>query len=269
MVLVSADWLYSNLNDPKLIVLDASLANPVAKNTDDTIDVIPNAVFFDLEQRFSDLDSDLPHTMVSESKFNQEARLLGIDHESTVVIYDNKGVYSSARVWWMFRSMGFENVFVLDGGLIEWKNCGFRTITQHRNAEKTGNFSGISKSGYFVSRSDVEFLIAQKTAQVLDLRHPNRFNGLEDEPRKGLVRGNIPTSINMHFAEFTNGARMKSPGELTALLGDFPKDTNLIFSCGSGVTACIGALAATIAGYASVSVYDGSWSEWGKNPNSK
>ncbi|NUY79800.1 sulfurtransferase [Flavobacterium sp. MAH-1] len=262
MALVSADWLYNNLDDPKLIVLDASLANPVAKNIDYTIDVIPNAVFFDLERRFSDLDSDLPHMMISESKFNREAQLLGIDNDNTVVIYDNKGVYSSARVWWMFRSMGFD-AYVLDGGLVEWKKCGFPTVALHLKAEKAGDFLATSKSGYFVSKKEVEHAIAQKSAQVFDLRHPNRFNALEDEPRKGLLRGNIPTSINMHFAEFTNGARMKSREDLTALLADFPKDTNLIFSCGSGVTACIGALAATVVGYFSVSVYDGSWSEWG------
>ncbi|RZJ71019.1 sulfurtransferase [Flavobacterium sp.] len=262
MALVSVEWLRKNSHDPKLVILDGSFGNPIEKS-DSENKIIPNAIFFDLDKTFSDTTSDLPHTMVSEQKFTDEVQKLGIDDDSKIVVYDNKGIYASPRVWWMFRSMGFENVCVLDGGLPEWERVGFDVSDGHKTPGSKGNFVPEFNPDFFADKVQVKKAILENTSEIVDARHPNRFNGLEDEPRKGLRRGHIPSAKNLYFNDCLCDGKLKPTSELRQIFSKIDSEKPTIFSCGSGVTACITAFAAYICGFEKLSVYDGSWAEWG------
>ncbi|MBD3581076.1 sulfurtransferase [Flavobacterium selenitireducens] len=256
--LVSVGWLYENRADKRMVVLDASLAHPQKSGTH----CIPESRFFDLENTFSDKLSDLPNTMVAKDTFTIGTRKLGISTSSVIVVYDNKGIYSSPRVWWMFRSMGHQNVFVLDGGLPEWKRKGFAVSDKHSNPEFEGDFVPTPVEGMFCNGLAV--LSAMSSSIIVDVRSRERFAGLVEETREGLRKGHIPSSVNLPFEHFIVDGKLRAMAQIRSLFGAEEHDS-LIFSCGSGVTACIGALAAAEAGFKNVAVYDGSWSEWGKD----
>jgi thiosulfate/3-mercaptopyruvate sulfurtransferase len=119
--MTSSQWLKANENHPKLLVLFTQMHNPVSGGSESNlIGYIPNSVFFDFEKVFCDEDSSLPHTMPNEACFTEQAQKLGVNRDSIIVIYDEKGIYSAPRVWWMFKSMGHDEVYVLDGGLPNW-----------------------------------------------------------------------------------------------------------------------------------------------------
>jgi len=264
--LVTIHWLAEHLNDSNLIILDASLAKPKSKPSDNPLAniQIPGARFFDIDHAFSDQGKDLPHTMLSEKAFENEARKLGINRDSLIVIYDNLGVYASPRAWWMLRAMGHENVAVLDGGLPTWEKRGFPTEEKQTQPFSKGNFVANYQAEFFKDSKDILSSMDDPTTLVLDARSKGRFDGTEPEPRAGLRGGHIPNSVNMHFDKVTRKGTMCSPSELTEKFKSLgANDKNLIFSCGSGLTACILALAADQAGFKNPSVYDGSWSEWG------
>jgi len=262
--MVTNRWLKENIEHPKLIVLYTQMHNPVTGNADsNSVGYIPNSIFFDFEKVFCDADSSLPHTMPNETNFSENAEKLGIDQDSLIVIYDNKGIYCAPRVWWMFKSMGHNHVYVLNGGLPKWLAQGMPTQPQLVSANKTGDFQAKYNSNNFIS---VDKIIHQLTSlTLLDARSTGRFNGTQKEPREGLRSGHVPTSINLPFAECLEGTSLKSKTELKLIFSKWVKNSDrfLVFSCGSGVTACILALAATEAGYTKIAVYDGSWSEWG------
>jgi thiosulfate/3-mercaptopyruvate sulfurtransferase len=265
--LISTKWLAEHRNDPKLIILDASLPKPKAKQEDNPLNGlrIPGARFFDIDHHFSDTDSSLPHTMLSEDQFNVEAQLLGINNDSVLVIYDNLGIYASPRAWWMFRSMGHKEVYLLNGGLPQWVADGYATEQSTQQTFSKGNFKGTFDPNYFRASEDVFKAIDRTDTKVLDARSSGRFHGIEPEPRAGLRGGHIPNSISLPFPDVLDGATMKSSDELTALFQSMGTEgKELIFSCGSGLTACIITLAAHEAGHKNLSVYDGSWSEWGQ-----
>jgi thiosulfate/3-mercaptopyruvate sulfurtransferase len=265
--LISTKWLAEHRNDPKLIILDASLPKPKAKQEDNPLNGlrIPGARFFDIDHHFSDTDSSLPHTMLSEDQFNVEAQLLGINNDSVLVIYDNLGIYASPRAWWMFRSMGHKEVYLLNGGLPQWVTDGYPTEQSVQQTFSKGNFKGTSEPSYFRASEEVLKAINSNETKILDARSSGRFHGIEPEPRAGLRGGHIPNSISLPFPDVLDGATMKSSDELTALFQSMGTEgKELIFSCGSGLTACIITLAAHEAGHKNLSVYDGSWSEWGQ-----
>lgn len=265
--LVSTDWLHSHLSNLKLVILDASLPKPKAKPEDNPLNGqrIPGARFFDIEHHFSDVNSPLPHTMVSEDQFNEEAQRLGINNDSTIVIYDNLGVYASPRAWWMFRSMGHEQVFVLDGGLPKWAEEGKPIEPVTSSLQLTGNFKGSFDPSFFRDSTQVSKAISDDGVKIMDARSTGRFFGTEPEPRVGLRGGHIPSSVSLPFTEVLNGSAMKLPEELQTLFTNKNiSNQELVFSCGSGLTACIIALAAHETGHEKLSVYDGSWSEWGQ-----
>ncbi|MEP5613350.1 MAG: sulfurtransferase [Cyclobacteriaceae bacterium] len=264
---VSIDWLKTNLDHPNLILLDASLPKPMAKAEDNPLAgiQIPGTLFFDIDHSFSDSSVNLPHTMLPDEDFNREARKLGINNESILVVYDNLGVYSSPRVWWMFRAMGHEEVAVLDGGLPEWVSAGFSTEAKGKRQVSEGDFTGNRQSGFFRNAEEVLRFQSNGDTLTLDARSRGRFEGTEPEPRPGLRGGHIPNSVCLPFSEVVAGNKMKNSLELKKQFDELGvKHQDLVFSCGSGLTACIIALAAQIAGYDKLSVYDGSWSEWGQ-----
>ena len=265
--LVSTDWLSSQLTNPQLVILDASLPKPKAKPEDNPLSGlrIPNARFFDIDHHFSDTTSPLPHTMVSEDRFNEEAQRLGINNDSIIVIYDNLGVYAAPRAWWMFRSMGHEQVFILDGGLPKWNNEERPTEQVSNSLQINGTFKGTFSPSFFRNSDDVLAAIEDDHQRILDARSLGRYQGTEPEPRVGLRGGHIPNSLSLPFPEVLNGETLKPSEELADMFRKMDiTDQAMVFSCGSGLTACIIALAAHEAGFKNLSVYDGSWSEWGQ-----
>lgn len=271
--LVSAHWLARNIDAPELIVFDGSMAAPGTQAISKMDVQIGNAQFFDINQ-VCDKTADLPHMMPSVDEFTEQMQALGVNQDSLIVIYDNKGIFSSARVWWMFKSMSFENVAVLDGGLPAWIKAGFDVNRQpdpnHRLPP--GNFSATHLEGYFCDTDRVLTALSDPRINVLDARSAARFHGDEPDPRPNVRAGHMPGALNLHYAslfdtEGTHAGLLKSKEDLSFIYNQLsPHHRALIFSCGSGVTACILALAATIVGYTDISVYDGSWSDWGSDP---
>lgn len=264
--IVSADWLQVNLQNEKLIVLDASLKPITSKEGSAGYEdmVIPKTRKFDLKQAFSDAANPIDHTLPSVSGFVKEMNNLGISDDSIIIIYDNQGVYSSPRAWYMIKSLGHKEVYVLDGGLAAWLEKGFPVVKYENATYVKGDFSDRSDKDYFCNSEYILENLDNPHFLIIDARSENRFHGLEPEPRPNLKLGHIPNSINLPFHKVLNNGKYKSFEELCRLFLDLKsKDTTLIFSCGSGVTACITALAAQMAGYTKTIIYDGSWSEWG------
>jgi len=263
--IVSVEWLFQNLHDPNLIILDASLAKPMANASQQSEALkIPDSIFFDIENIFSDHQNALPHMMLSETAFTHEARQLGIHKDSIIIVYDTIGVYSAPRAWWMFRTVGHENVFVLNGGLPEWKKAKYPCDSNYRQIIKQGNFIATYQPGHIVTQSQVAHALESHDQIVIDARSPGRFTGKAPEPRMGLRGGHMPGAINIYFEDvLCNNLLLDKPALEKIFEKAGPKEQPIIFSCGSGITACITALAASIAGYKNISVYDGSWCEWG------
>ena len=265
--LVSVQWLNSQLGLPNLVILDATLAKPKATIADipNIEHKIPGTRFFDIDNRFSDKSIDLPHMMCDAAQFKAAADELGISNDSMVIVYDAHGIYSSPRAWWMLKSMGIKNVAVLDGGLPEWMRHGFRTEPVKKHGVFEADFQPIFNSSCFVDATYVASSIENEDVCLLDARSNARFDGTAPEPRAGLRSGHIPNSISLPFIEVLDDTRMKSSDQLKKLFAvHHLGDKKLVFSCGSGLTACIILLAAHLAGYEDLAVFDGSWSEWGQ-----
>ncbi len=263
--MVSVAWLAENLHQPNLVILDASLP-PIGKpNAAKETLKIPNAIFFDIENVFSDTSSHLPHTMLSPEAFTKAAATLGINHDSIIVAYDTTGVYSSPRAWWLFRTMGHKQVFVLNGGLPAWKQAGQECEPiENVTLTKSGNFTANYQADLYKDSQDILAVLDDKTQLIIDARSEERFLGKVAEPREGLRRGHIPHAVNLPFPTILQGNFLREKHELENIYANLATENKpLIFSCGSGVTACILALGAEVAGYSPISVYDGSWAAWG------
>ncbi|NVK08754.1 MAG: sulfurtransferase [Tenacibaculum sp.] len=261
--IVSVDWLHDNLSVNNLIILDATIQK-VGTKSDDKKEKqqIQNAVFFDLKNIFLDVEGEYPNTVPSEKHFENEAQKLGINNDSCVVVYDDLGVYSAPRVWWLFRIFGFTNIAVLNGGLPAWKDAGYIVELKKERKSLVGNFkTNLNKEKISVTE---EVLKASRDNKViLDARSKGRFYATEPEPRKDLRGGHIPNSKSLPYAELQLEGKMKSKEELQKIFSDMnPNKEEMIFSCGSGITACILALGAEESGNTNYSVYDGSWTEW-------
>ncbi|WP_375260728.1 3-mercaptopyruvate sulfurtransferase [Palleronia sp.] len=265
--LVSTDWLAQHLNDPDLRLLDASWHMP-SDNRDTRAEYeaghIPGARFFDIDE-ISDQRSDLPHTAPPPEKFISRMRAMGIGDGHQVVVYDSTGIFSAARVWWLFKLMGKTDVAVLDGGLPKWQAEGHEIedlppVIRDRHMT-------VSRRNDLV-RDVTQVAEASKlgTPQIVDARASSRFRGDEPEPREGLRAGHIPKSKNLPFTQLLNAdGTMKGPGGLKAAFEEAGIDLSkpVITTCGSGVTAAILALGLARIGHDDWSLYDGSWTEWG------
>jgi len=255
--LISAQWLNNNLNDPNLVILDAS--QQLAENNIQ----ISGARYFDVKNVFSEQQSEFPNTFPSVQQFEEECQKLGINNSSKIVVYDNEGIFYSPRVWWMFKTMGYQNVAVLDGGLPEWIAQGYKTVTGHYTEFTPGNFKANFKKEQVKAYDFVRANITSKNALVIDARSAGRFNGTVPDPREGLKSGSIPNSINLHYATVLENGKFKSKAALTALFSEIHHQKKpLVFTCGSGITACIILLASELVMEQETAVYDGSWTEW-------
>jgi len=265
--LVSTEWLAAHLKDPDLRILDGSMylasAGRDAKQEYNAAH-IPGARFFDIDD-ISDHRSELPHMVPPVEKFMSRLRAMGVGDGHQVVVYDGSGLMSAARVWWLFRLMGQNNVAVLDGGLPKWQAEGRDTedmapIVRDRHMT-------VRLQNHLV-RDVTQVSAASKLGdhEIVDARSPGRFAGTEDEPREGLRPGHVPGSRNVHYQDLLNhDATMKDPDATRAVFEAAGVDLGkpIITTCGSGVTAAILALALERMGKADYAVYDGSWSEWG------
>ena len=261
---VSVDWLHSNIEAENLIILDASMKK-VGGTDDSKFDgQIPKTRFFDLKEAFSNTSAPFPTTFPSESQFTESAQALGINNNSAIVVYDDKGIYSSARAWWLFKAMGHNNVAVLVGGLPEWIHAGHKTELKKDNQHARGNFKARYKPGFMMFFTDIKQASLTKSHVIMDARSEDRFKCLVPEPRVGLRSGTIPNSVNLPFEDLLDGNQFKPKEAIGLKFQKFAnKEDAVVFSCGSGITACVLALGAEISGYKNISVYDGSWTEWG------
>lgn len=261
--IVSAAWLHTHLEDENLIILDTSLAQTATGQTAiGSPETIKNSRYFDLKNVFSDPDSSFPNTLPAAELFDVEAQKLGINTDSILVVFDAMGVYSSPRVWWLFQIMGHQNIAVLDGGLPEWKAQGFKVVEHRSNSFKHGDFKANYNPELLATYNDVLANTLDKTFTLVDARSAGRFDGTASEPRKHLKSGNIPNSINIPYEEMLTDGKFKSREALREVFQKITEEDELVFSCGSGLTACIVMLASVLAGKSSKRVYDGSWTEW-------
>ncbi len=264
---VSAGWLAENLGDPRIIAVDGSWYLP-AHARDPAAEFlaghVPGAVRLDLDA-VSDASSGLPHTMPSAEAFGRDMGALGIADDMSIVVYDGIGLFSAPRVAWMFRQFGASSVFLLDGGLPSWKAAGLPLETGPARPRPPARFAARDPGAAVAPWTDVRDALASRSAQVVDARPADRFRGDAAEPRPGVRSGHMPGSLNLPYSELVADGRLRPDAELKAAFDRAGVDLSqpMVTSCGSGVSACIVAIAAERLGAASPRIYDGSWAEWG------
>lgn len=267
--LVTPHWVASQRDSGSIIILDATLKKTANKTAGVNGSVIDGAIYFDLDNIFSDQDSEFPHTFPAAVSFPSLLSGIGITPDSVVVVYDQQGIYSAPRVWWMLRVMGIRKTYILDGGLPAWLEAGFGVSESHGmpGVKRACRFN--SKYERIVDKSAVLENITSQRFRLVDARPSQRFDGLQAEPRAGLRCGHIPGSINIPFSEVLCNGHYKPTGSLAEIFirNGVNDNDELVFSCGSGVTACIVLFAAYLAGFKKIRLYDGSWAEWGADEN--
>jgi len=270
-LLVSTGWLADHLGAPDVRILDASWHLPDAgrdARAEYAAAHIPGALFFDIDE-ISDGQASLPHTAPPVELFVARMRRMGIGDGHRVVVYDTAGLFSAARVWWMFRLFGKTDVAVLDGGFPKCRSEG-RPVEDTIPAPRERHFTAQRNAGLIRDVTQVAASAKLGDAQIVDARSPERFRGTEPEPRPGLRAGHIPGSRNVHYRSLLNeDGTMKRPDELRAVFEAAGVDVArpAITTCGSGVTAAILSLALERLGNRSHALYDGSWVEWGAYPD--
>ncbi|KAL3614887.1 threonyl-tRNA synthetase [Castilleja foliolosa] len=289
---VSVDWLHANLREPDVKVLDASWYMPDEKRNplqEYQVAHIPGALFFDVDG-IADRTTNLPHMLPSEEAFAAAVSALGIENKDGLVVYDGKGIFSASRVWWMFRVFGHDNIRVLDGGLPRWRASGFdvessassdailkasaasEAIEKVYQGQRVGpiTFQTYFQKHLIWSLEQIQKNIEDQTHQHVDARSKARFDGVAPEPRKGIRSGHVPGSKCVPFTQMLDGSQTLLPeDELKKKYEQegISLDSPIALSCGTGVTACILALGLHRLGKTDVPVYDGSWTEWGTNPD--
>jgi thiosulfate/3-mercaptopyruvate sulfurtransferase len=265
--LVSTAWLQDHLSAPDVRIVDGSWHLPT-ENRDARAEYrqahIPGAVFFDIDE-ICDEQNPLPHMLPHPVKFSSRMRKLGLGDGSRIVVYDTKGLFSAARVWWMLRVMGHQDVVVLDGGLPKW-------IAERRPIEdlppppRERHFTVRFDSALIRSLEDVQRDVETGKEQIVDARPAARFEGRSPEPRPGVRSGHIPGARNLPWETLLGPDGSLLPSEKLAerfkAAGVDPAKP-VVATCGSGVSAAILALALARLGRWRTPVYDGSWAEWG------
>ncbi|CAI8595466.1 unnamed protein product [Vicia faba] len=287
---VSVDWLYENLKEPDIKVVDASWYMPDEQRNpiqEYQVAHIPGALFFDIDG-IADRTTNLPHMLPSEAAFAAAVSALGIQNKDDLVVYDGKGLFSAARVWWMFRVFGHDRVWVLDGGLPRWRASGYdvessassdailkasaasEAIEKVYQGQPVGpiTFETKFQPRLVWTLEQVTKNIEEKSHQQVDARSKPRFDGIAAEPRKGIRSGHVPGSKCIPFPQILDSSQALLPAD--ELKKRFEQEgisleKPVVTSCGTGVTACILALGLHRLGKTDVPVYDGSWTEWGSH----
>jgi len=269
--IVSTDWLAGHLTDPGHVILDGSMHLPTSGRSaraEHAAAHIPGAQYFDIDA-IADKSSPLPHMLPPPEQFGAQVAALGISNATRVIVYDSEGLYSAARVWWMFRAFAHDDVAVLDGGLKRWKAEGRPLTDAPTPARAPGRFAARPRPELIRDRQDVRAAIRHDRIQIVDARAANRFEGAVPEPRQGLRSGHIPSSRNVPFQSLlTADGTLKSAAALASVFAAAGVDPArpVVASCGSGVTAGVVAFALAQIGQPDAAVYDGSWTEWGGDP---
>ena len=269
--LVSTDWLAAHLEAPDVKILDASY-NPMPGMPLDAhynIEHIPGAQFFNIDE-IADNANPLPHMLPSPEKFVSRMRKMGIGDGDKVVVYDDAGMFSAPRAWWMFRVMGHDDVSVLDGGLPKWREEGRPLESDPPPKPQEKHFTARMQAELVRDLDDMRRVAEAGGAQIVDARSPERFHAIAPEPRPTAKAGHIPGSLNLPYAALLNeDGTMRPPEQIRQLFEMAQVDLNkpIVTTCGSGVTACTLALGLAMMGYERAAVYDGSWTEWSEAPN--
>jgi thiosulfate/3-mercaptopyruvate sulfurtransferase len=265
--LLSTDELAALLDAPDVRIIDASWRMDGSRPGDDE-PRIPGAVRFDLDA-VADTASPLPHMLPSSEAFAAAVGAMGIDQQDHIVVYDERGLFSAARVWWTFRTMGARRVQVLDGGLPKWMAEGRPVETGPGTPTPHAVFNTDFQAARVAGLMQVRRAMDDPATQVIDARPAARFRGEADEPRPGLRSGHMPKAVNLPFVEVLSpDGTLRTPDELAAIFhrAGLAPGQSVITTCGSGVTAAILTLALAVLGRDST-VYDGSWAEWGARPD--
>jgi thiosulfate/3-mercaptopyruvate sulfurtransferase len=269
---VTTDWLAAHLDDPTVAIVDASWHLPTTGRNAraEFLEAhIPGAVFFDIDA-IADTKTSLPHMLPLPERFGDLIGALGISEKHCIVIYENGSTYAAPRVWWTFRIMGAPEVRILEGGLPRWHSEG-HSIAQGGETFRPPAVFRASLDEHAVSGIEaVRRHLETGSAQVIDVRPAARFRGEAPEPRQGVRSGHMPGSVNLPYANLIANGSMRPPEEIArefAAAGIDP-DRPIVSSCGSGVTAAILTLAAEMIGARELSLYDGSWAEWGSRDDS-
>ncbi len=276
--LIAPSWLAARIDDPGIVVLDATLPPVGVTPAVDTrarylAQHIPGAVFFDIDE-LSDHSTGLSHMLPSAEDFARSMSQMGVGERQTIVVYEQEGVWSAPRAWWMLRTFGAQDVHILDGGLRAWTEAGFPTESGPASATGSAALPGNVQRApaHFEAKFDknavkdfaqVQRMIAEH-GQILDARSAGRFTGSAPDPRPGLSSGHMPGAINVHYAELAEAGRMKPAEKLRELFQEKGVDMTkpITTTCGSGVTAAVISLALELCGAKNVSLYDGSWAEY-------
>lgn len=268
---VSSAWLAGNLFAPDMVVFDCSTylpGEPGNKHDAFAEARIPGARMFDIDA-IADQDTDLPHMVPTPARFAKLVGALGVSNNSRVVFYDQHGLRSSPRGWWMMRLFGHGRVAVLDGGLPGWRHEGRPLESGPAAAPAPGHFVPDFRAGLLRGIGDVKRIVEDGDALILDARAKGRFDGTAPEPRAGLPSGHMPGAANVPVSEISGpDGRIRGAAALRALFRAAGVDGTrpVVTSCGSGVTACALALGLVQAGLPEPAVYDGSWTEWAQRP---
>lgn len=268
---VTSEWLAEHLDDPEIQIIDARMAPPGQEHRDVPGEYraghLPGAVFFDIEA-LSDHTTALPHMMPRPETFAVAMRELGVCRDKHLIVYDEGDLFSAPRAWWMLKTFGAQTISILAGGLAGWKAQQHALETGEVDLPE-GEFD-VKFDAQAVKRlTDVLLVSHEGGAQLVDARPAPRFNAQADEPRPGLRRGHIPGAYNVPWGELVENGQLKDNNTLIAVFqqhGVNPAQP-VIASCGSGVTGAVVVLALHTLGATDVTLYDGSWSEWGARPD--
>jgi thiosulfate/3-mercaptopyruvate sulfurtransferase len=268
--LVSTEWLAGELGAEDLRVVDATAFLP-GSDRDPAAEYeaahIPGAMFLNLDE-LRDTDDPRPMMLPSPEKFSSRMQSLGLGDGSRIVVYDNSPIRTAARAWWMFNIFGAHNVAILDGGLQKW-TAEERDTENGKPSVRHRHFTAWKDDSAVRTKADILANIDSKEAVLVDARSSSRFTGEEPEVREGMVSGHIPGSRNLPYSWlFNEDGTYKQGDDLRAAFDkagvDFEKP--LITTCGGGVTAACIFFAASLLGKSDIGLYDGSWSEWGVDP---
>lgn len=270
--IVSTEWLAKHLGTPDVAIIDASWHLPNigrSARKEFALGRIPGALFFDIDE-ICDTETKLPHMLPSPEKFSSRMRKMGLGDGKRIVVYDSVGLYSAARAWWMFQVFGHKDVAILDGGLPKWKAEGRPIDDDPPLPPQPRHFTARYMHTLVRDKAEVAAALKNGTAQVADARSPGRFSGAEPDPRAHVRAGHMPGAKNVYYGSLLKAdGTLKSEAEIAAVFKAAGIDLTrpVITSCGSGVTAAILTLGLTLLGANDHAIYDGSWTEWGGDPD--
>ena len=268
MNLVNSDWLSQNLKNKNLSILDCSWHLPgTNRNGKEEFfkERIPGAIFFDIDY-FSDENSEYPHTLINKDTFSKKVSEIGVKNTDHVICYDTLGIFSSARVCWMFKQFGHQEVSILDGGLKNWKLKNLEIENSDYKKKEISNYIAVKEPNNVKYFDDIKKNITNHSFQLVDARPAGRYEGSSPEPRPELQSGSIEGSKNIPFSDLIDPKTgcLKNKEDLKKIFEEkkISKNEDITFSCGSGVAAAIAGTAYNQVFDKEFSIYDGSWTEW-------